>query len=110
MTAFTLAVEVKESLDTGVALFNPGSSPATLDIRLLDSGGKVADRTSLLLPARGRIAPFVTQLFPRTLNFRGTLAVNASTAVAALALRQNANPLSYTTLPVAEGSARGRTP
>ena len=34
-----------------MALFNPGSSPATLNIRLLDSGGKVADRTSLVVHA-----------------------------------------------------------
>jgi hypothetical protein len=110
LTAFTLPVEVNENLDTGVALFNPGSSPASIDIRLLDAGGVVVNRTSLLVPVRGHTAPFVTQLFPATPNLRGTLAVNASTAVAALALRRNANPLSYTTLPVVEGSARGRTP
>jgi Beta-propeller repeat len=110
LTAFTLPVEVNGNLDTGVALFNPGSTTASIGVRLLDAGGKVVNTTSLLLAARSHIAPFVTQLFPGTLNLRGTLAVNASAAVAALALRQNANPLFYTTLPVTAGSARGRTP
>ena len=110
LAALTLPVEVNGNLDTGVALFNPGSTPASIGVRLLDASGNVVNTTSLLLAARSHIGPFVTQLFPGTLNLRGTLAVNASAAVAALALRQNANPLIYTTLPVTAGSARGRTP
>jgi hypothetical protein len=110
LTDFTLPVEIDENLDTGIAFFNPGSSSASIGVRLLDASGRVVKTTSLLLVAGGHIARFVTQLLPGTSNFRGTLAVNASSGVAALALRQRASPLSYTTLPVAEGSAKGRAP
>ncbi len=110
LTDFTLPVEISENLDTAVALFNPGSSPASIGILLLDASGRVVKTTSLLLAARSHTARFVTQLFKDTSSFRGTLSANASSGVAALALRQNASPLSYTTLPVAKGSAGARTP
>jgi len=40
------------------------------------------------------------ELFPAISDFRGSLSVTSSAAIAAMTLRQNSAPLSYTTLPV----------
>ncbi len=102
--SFTIPADVTGTFDTGVAFFNPSSSSATLALRLIDGDGKVVGRSTLTLPGNNHTATFVSGLFPSTADFRGSLAVDASVAIAALTLRQNSNPLSYTTLPVVKGT------
>jgi len=60
----------------------------------------------LTLPARHQNAIFISELFPGITDFRGSLAVSGG-SVAALVLRQNTSPLTYTTLPVKEGISHG---
>jgi hypothetical protein len=104
----TLPVDVTGGFDTGVAFFSP--SGANLSFRLLDSNGNVAaSNVTRTLSGNGHFAEFATQIFPGTSNFRGTLAVSSTSGVAALTLRQNLTPLSYTTLPVTSGTATGKT-
>jgi len=101
---FTLPVEIAGDMDTGVAFFNPSAAPVTIRVRLVDVTGLELARTApLVLNAGGQKAVFASELFPGRPEFRGTLGVEASAGVAAVTLRQNAVPLSYTTLPVSQG-------
>ncbi len=110
LTALTLPVDISDNFDTGVAFFNPGSSSLTMTLRLMDGNGvNVGSNTSVSLGAKNHSARFVSQLFPGTTSFRGSLAISAPGGVAALTLRQNSSPLSYTTLPVASGTSSGKT-
>jgi len=105
-TSMTLPVDITGNYNTGVAFFSPGG--AALTFRLLDANGMhVGSSATRNLKVKGHLAEFVTELFAGTNNFRGSLAVSSTSAVAALTLRQNSAPLSYTTLPVASGTASG---
>ncbi len=104
LTDFTIPVDVTGAFDTGIAFFNPGPDSAALVLRLIDKDGKTAATESLTLGSLGHAARFVTQLFSGTSNFRASLAVNSSSGIAALTLRQNGSPLCYTTLPVVRGT------
>jgi hypothetical protein len=111
LDTFTLPVDLTGTFDTGVAFLNPGNSSSRITLRLLDATGGLFDPgTAVDLRAKGHTAKFVSELFPGTRNFRGSMTVSASSPVAALTLRQNLSPLSYTTLPVVSGLATGRAP
>ena len=105
----TLPVDVTGSFNTGVAFFNPNSGPTTITMKLLGQNGTVVSTAApLTLPAKNQTAQYVTQLFPGTSEFRGSVSITATGGtVAALTLRQHAGPLSYTTLPVAQGASQG---
>ena len=108
-TDFTLPVDTTGSFNTGVAVFNPGDVPAQVTYRLLDENGVRVDQvTGLLLPGRSQSAKFVTEHFAGRTNFRGSLSVSSTVALAAITLRLNGSPLSYTTLPVEEGAVLGK--
>ncbi len=111
LTELTLPVDVTGSFDTGIAFYVPGSVPVTLNMKLLDvNGGVAATAQPLILQPKSHTAKFVTQLFPGTSNFQGSVSISATGGVAALTLRQHSAPLSYTTLPVASGAATGVEP
>ena len=77
----------------------------------MDSTGlNIGSATTIPLPAGGHVARFVSEIFPGLSSFHGTLAVAVPTSIAALTLRQNSSPLSYTTLPVVSGTASGTSP
>ena len=100
----TLPAEIGGDLDTGVAFFNPAATPVTIRVRLVDVTGLELARTApLVLSPGGQKAAFVSELFPGRTEFKGTLGIECSGGVAAVTLRQNATPLSYTTLPVTQG-------
>ncbi len=105
----TLPVDVTGSFNTGVAFFNPNSGSISVTMTLLDQSGLVVSTAApLTLPAKNHTAQFATQLFPGTSEFPGSIAITATGgSVAALTLRQHSGPLSYTTLPVAEGASQG---
>src|SRR5262249_44003808 len=103
----TLPVDIGGSSDTGVALFNPGSSTITLTLRLLDASGGIVGTTQVTLGPRAHLARFASQFFGAT-SLRGSLALSSSGGTfSALTLRQYQAPLTYTTLPAVSGTARG---
>jgi len=107
---FAIPVEATGNSNTGLALFGSSSSTATMTLILRNASGQEAGKTSKSLDSNAHLAVFVAgpgQLFPTVSNFRGTLEVQSSTPISALALRQNSAPLSFTSLPVA---ATGRIP
>jgi hypothetical protein len=102
LESFVVPAEVTAELNTGLALFNPGPGDASADLILRDTAGTEAGRVSMSIPAGRHVARFVVgpgQLFPSVAAFHGTLAIASSAGVSALALRQNSNPLAYTSLP-----------
>jgi hypothetical protein len=103
LTDFMLPVDTTGSFNTGLALVNNGTETASIALALLDTNGAIAATNRIPL-ARGRhMAIFISgkdQLFPSFVNFQGTLSVQSSIPLAAMVLRQNDPPLSFTSLPV----------
>ncbi len=110
LTSFTLPLDITGNFDTGVAFFNPGNTPATLSFRRIDDNGvQVGSVETKNLPAQGHLATFASQIFNAS-NFRGSVAVSSNTPIAAMTLRMNNPPLSFTTLPVVSGVSNGSAP
>ncbi len=110
-TDFTLPVDQAATFSTGVAFFNPGDAPVTVDVRLLDpSGTRLAESIPLQLAPKAQTARFVSELFSGQTGTGGSLAVRSSGPIAAVTLRQNSAPIVYTTLPVVTGTSNGTLP
>jgi hypothetical protein len=48
---------------TGIGLLNPGSSPANVTLELWNPSGRIDYSTSVVVPARGRLAQALTEFF-----------------------------------------------
>lgn len=107
VTEFVLPVDSTGFFLTGLGLFNPGSSNASITMTLINTDGSQANRTTQSLGGGAHSAVFVGQLFPTVSNFRGTLLVQSSVPIAALVLRQyqTSTQLSYTSLPTVPRSS-----
>jgi hypothetical protein len=104
----TLPVDITGKCDTGVAIFNPSGLTAELTLRLLTEDGEAKGGSrKISLAGTNHMVKFVSELFPGTTGFRGSLAVNDA-GIVALSLRQNSTPLAYTSLPVKQGISMGR--
>ncbi len=106
-----LAVDISSTSNTGVALQNLQSEPVTVTFNVFRSDGTLqAGPVTRDLSADGHLGVFVGGpggLFPSLVNFRGLLVLDSPQQIAALTLRQNSVPLSFTTLPVTpRGSTR----
>jgi hypothetical protein len=111
LKTFTLPIDsAAGATDTGIALFNPGSSSVTITPRFLDAGGISTPATApiVLLP-NGHYANFFGSIFPGLGSVQGSLAISAATAISALTMRENLSPFSMTSLPVVEGISTGTT-
>lgn len=105
---FTLYAERTTNLSTGVAIVNTGATPSTITLLLNDGR-----RTTLSLGAGAHTARFIHELFPSVgTAFLGTLTIQSSSPVAAVALRGTVNDLGQfimTTVPVSSGALLGGT-
>ena len=102
LSEFVLPVDTTGFFNTGLALFNAGGVDASITLILRNTSGQEVLRAPLTLKSNYHIARFVAgtnQLFPSISSFQGTLLVQSSVPIAALVLRQNGTPLSYTSLP-----------
>jgi hypothetical protein len=112
LSELTFPVELTDGINAGIAFYNPSTSAAvTLNLRLLDENGMVAGMTQRTLPPNGHTARFASELFSGISDLRGSIAVTATDAIAALALRQNTTtgtPI-YTALPVISGVSQGKS-
>ena len=114
-TDFTLPVDFSANSSNGVAFFNTGDLPVTIDAWLVDQTGAFVRRLSapIVLAGRNQSARLVSELFPGTTSFRGSMGISVTgqgNGVAAVTLLTNNSPLSYTTLPVVDGSFQGTVP
>ncbi len=105
---FVIPVDATGQFNTGVALFNPGNTDASVTFVLLNTDGTQATTVTQTLKAGAHLAKFVAgqgSLFPAVSNLRGSLSISSSVPIAAVTLRQNGSPLSNTTLPVVAKTA-----
>ncbi len=122
MTDFVLPVDsTTSSLGsalTGLALFNPGTSDASLTLTLFGTDGTTpaGGTMSVSLKSGNHMAAFVAlnfqgQFFPTLTSFRGTMRVQSSTPISALVLRQfqTSTTTCFTSLPVVSRSSTRST-
>jgi hypothetical protein len=107
LSSFSIPVDSTGDADTGLALFNPGSASVSVTVRLLDAEGQRIEEAVLQpLPAGGHRALLVRPTFENR-QLRGSLSITANGKLAAMTVRMNTQPLSYTTLPRASGAFSG---
>jgi predicted outer membrane repeat protein len=96
--------EISGSVNTGVAIANPGSAPATVSFYFTGANGNFGSR-NVVIPANGQIAAFLDQApFYGLKPLTGSFTFSSSSRVAAVALRGFTNERGeflMTTLPVA---------
>ena len=91
--------------DTGVAVFNPGTSSVNITVNLLDSKGKTAKTEKLTLAAGHHTTVFATaKPLSEKAGFRGSMDIVASEPVAAVTVRRNSTSSAYALFP-ASGAA-----
>ncbi|MBI4455097.1 MAG: hypothetical protein HY644_04275 [Acidobacteria bacterium] len=106
MSEFVIPVDATGAFNTGVALFNSGTSDATVTFKLIDATGLEKGTFTQSLAAKAHLARFVSgDIFAGISNFRGSMVISCTSPVAALTLRQNSSPLSYTSLPAVPKSS-----
>jgi hypothetical protein len=82
------------SIQSGLAVANPSSSPAVvfLDLNRLDGTPAGLGTATVNIPPGGQISTFINQLFPEMpASFQGTANLTSATPVAAVALRGRYN-------------------
>ena len=86
---------------TGIALTNPsspGSSPATVNVSLLDASGDSLASGIVVVPANGHVSKVLSDLFADIAGKRGTVSLTSDSGIFALGIR--ANGVAFTTLKV----------
>ncbi len=111
-TAFRVYVESSDSTQSGIAIANPSSSPATVRIELIDMNGASVAETTFALAGDAQLASFLSELSgfqALSLPFQGLLRLTSTSPVAVAGLRSRNNErgdfLITTTPPVPEGAA-----
>jgi hypothetical protein len=105
--------EVAGPVNTGLAIANPGSAPATLTFYFTDQNGQTTGSGSTAIAANSQTASFLNEApYNAGKSFSGTFTFTASSPVAVIALRGFTNERSeflITTLPVADLSVPAST-
>ena len=105
----SLPVDTTGVFDTGVALFNSGDEATEVTLSFISGAaapaGSVDFSTKLTLDPEEQTAQLVKgNLFPEIGERRGMLRVDSEGDISAVTIRQNSDPLSFTTLPVDSGA------
>jgi hypothetical protein len=99
-------VNADGTVNTGIAIANPGTEPATIRFYITDSAGVDSPVRSIMLPAGGQIARFLTETpFNSGFNALGSFSFSSDNPVSVIALRGLTNQRSeflITTLPVTD--------
>jgi len=103
---------IQVSLNVGVAITNPNSTPAAITMTLRNAAGIVTGSNSITIAPLQQTAEYVSQFFanvPNILpNFSGTLTITSNTPVGVLALLFNGS--TFTTLPITSLSTTAAMP
>jgi hypothetical protein len=94
-----LPVFEKDGFGTGVAFVNANAISSAVTMTLRDAAGVTVNTGSITLGQSQQTARFVSELFPGTANFEGTLELSSARPISALALRQHFSGI-FSTLPV----------
>ena len=101
VAAYTIPVDTV-GVDTGIALYNPGTDSATIKVRLIDSKGKTPKTETVTLNGQHHTTIFATAApLGEKSGFRGTISVLSSAPLAAAAVRRSSVSSAYTLLPAA---------
>ncbi len=105
----SLPVDTTGVFDTGVALFNSGKAATEVALSFISGAaapaGAVDFSTQLTLDPGEQKAQLVKgDLFREIGERRGMLAIDSEGEISAVTIRQNSQPLSFTTLPVDVGA------
>jgi len=95
---------------TGLALYNPTTSPVTLKPVWLDGTGLVLTTGTITIQPKAQTVQFFEQIFPSMGTVAGSLAFQATTTtsgVSAMALGANMDPFSMTSFTAVTGTASG---
>jgi hypothetical protein len=98
---FGIPVEVSASINTAIALLNTQRTQVEVFLTLFDEAGQESGTFRFSLAPGHHQARFVGgegQLFPAIKDFKGTLSISGTPAIAAVALRQTQAPISYTSM------------
>ena len=68
-----------DDVSTGIAVFNPSTRDATLNLSVTGTDGKALGNTTIKVPALGQIAKTAGELFPDLIPLDGSLALSSST-------------------------------
>jgi len=108
--AFALPVDLAETVNTGIALFNPQAEAMVIQLELVSEDGSPVGQSQEVLYSRGHLARFIggpDGLFPGVQPMRGTLRLQAAKPFAALVLRQDLTRGNLTTLPATPLASQG---
>ncbi len=111
--AFVVPVRQQGEIGTGIAVHNPGSQAVDLQLTLRDTSGTPVVSSAIEgFPARGHLAKYVSELYPKSGDFEGTLTVEASGGnVSGTAIELGSQAGQLTTLPVTRlTSTSGQAP
>ena len=92
-------VDTVGGYNIGVAYANPGAAAATLTLTLLNSSAQTVLSTPATLGPGNHKAAFVGELFPGAPQLAGTMKIESSSTLAAIALRFDPTFAIFTTLP-----------
>ena len=87
---YSVPVDTVGGVDSGIALYNPGTAPATVTLQVLDGTGAAAGHATLTLGRQRRVMVYALDgPLHVPAGFRGTLDVTSTSALAGVALRRN---------------------
>jgi len=92
-------VDTVGGFNIGVAYSNPGASAANVTLSLLNSSAAEVATTAQILGPGNHGAAFTFQMFPTAPQLAGTMRLQSSTPLAAIALRFDPTFSVFTTLP-----------
>ena len=96
------SANIRVSLSVGVAITNPGSTPAVVTMTLRDSGGNLTSSNIITVGARQQTAKFISEFFANVPNvppnFEGTLTLTSDNPVGILALLFSGT--TFSTIPI----------
>jgi len=100
LRSMSVFVEAGPSTYTGIALVNPNTVSANVDLILRDSNAKELTRQTLTVPAMGHIAKYAHELFPGVSlpESGGKIEIVSTQALVGLTLRQQGG--AFASLPV----------
>jgi len=107
--------EVAGAVNTGLAIENPGDSPADITFFFTDAAGADLGSGSTQIPAKGQVAKFLNEAPFSTFSgptFQGTFSFTSTVPVGVVALRSYVNQKGdflMSTLPVIDTSAAAGT-
>ncbi len=104
-SGFSLSVDTRRSILSGVAVANPGSSAASLTLTLFDANGAQLNQKTRSLAALGQFAQMADEIFPENkaalANFTGLITLASSgSQVVGTTLRMAPDLNTFASIPV----------